>query len=217
MQTLTRGAATQMAREPERKRVVAFFDGQNLFHCAKRAFGYPTPNYDPAALAAFIVGRHPDWNLAEVRFYTGIHDAVASPFWNHYWSAKLAVMGAHGITTFSRTLRYNDQTVLLPNGANATVRVGQEKGIDIRIALDMVRMARAGVLDVILLFSQDQDLSEAADEVKAISREQDRWIKVACAFPQGLVKCRGVNGTQWIPIDRATYDQCLDPIDYRRK
>jgi hypothetical protein len=114
-----------------------------------------------------------------------------------------------------------DSPLPRPDGAasrwNQRGGVGQEKGIDIRIALDMVRMARAGVLDVVLLFSQDQDLSEAADEVKAISRDQDRWIKVACAFPQGAVKCRGVNGTQWIPIDRATYDQCLDPIDYRRK
>lgn len=206
-----------MATEPERKRVVAFFDGQNLFHCAKRAFGHPGPNYDPAALAASVVRRRPDWNLGEIRFYTGIHDAATNPFWNHYWSRKLAVMGTRGITTFSRTLRYHDQPVSLPDGTSTMVRVGQEKGIDIRIALDMVRMARAETVDVVLLFSQDQDLSEAVDEVKAISRDQDRWIKVACAFPQGAVKCRGVNGTQWIPIDRATYDQCLDPIDYRRK
>ena len=206
-----------MATEPERKRVVAFFDGQNLFHCAKREFGHPHPNYDPSALSEHVVRCHPDWDLCEIRFYTGIHDASVSPHWNHYWSAKLAVMGTRGITTFSRTLRYHNQPVPLPDGSRASVRIGQEKGIDIRIALDMVRMARSGALDVILLFSQDQDLSEAADEVKAISRDQDRWIKVACAFPQGAAKCRGVNRTQWIPIERATYDQCLDPIDYRRK
>jgi uncharacterized LabA/DUF88 family protein len=204
-----------MATEPERKRVVAFFDGQNLFHCAKRAFGHPVPNYDPRTLANRVVSRFPNWDLGEIRFYTGIHAASASPYWNHYWSAKLAVMGTRGITTFSRTLRYHDQAVPMPDGTMAKVRIGQEKGVDIRIALDMVRMAREGVLDVILLFSQDQDLSEAADEVKAISRDQDRWIKVACAFPQGPAKCRGVNGTQWIPIDRETYDQCLDPNDYR--
>lgn len=206
-----------MATEPERKRVVAFFDGQNLFHCAKRAFGHPIPNYDPGALAARVVGRHPDWDLTAIRFYTGLHDPSVNPHWNHYWAAKLAVMGTRGITTFSRTLRYHSQTVALPDGSRTSVRIGQEKGIDIRIALDMVRMAREGVVDVILLFSQDQDLSEAADEVKAISRDQDRWIKVACAFPQGVEKCSGVNGTQWISIDRATYDLCLDPVDHRSK
>jgi len=30
-------------------------------------------------------------------------------------------------------------------------------------------------------------------------------------------KRRGVNKTDWICIDRAMYDACLDPSDYRRK
>jgi hypothetical protein len=80
-------------------------------------------------------------------------------------------------------------------------------------------MARENRYDVALVFSQDQDLSEAADEVKAISAQQARWIKVACAFPVSptSVNCRGINRTEWIRIDRATYDACLDPNDYRLK
>lgn len=27
----------------------------------------------------------------------------------------------------------------------------------------------------------------------------------------------GINKTDWVKIDRATYDQCLDPRDYRPK
>jgi hypothetical protein len=30
-------------------------------------------------------------------------------------------------------------------------------------------------------------------------------------------KPRGINGTDWIKIDRATYDACLDARDYRPK
>lgn len=73
--------------------------------------------------------------------------------------------------------------------------------------------------DVALVFSQDQDLSEAADEVRALSIEQSRWIKVACAFPVSPTyeSRRGINGTEWIKIDRATYETCLDPNDYRPK
>jgi hypothetical protein len=40
-----------MSAEPALKRTVAFFDGQNLFHAAKTAFGYVYPNYDPFLLA----------------------------------------------------------------------------------------------------------------------------------------------------------------------
>jgi hypothetical protein len=42
---------------------------------------------------------------------------------------------------------------------------------------------------------------------------------MACAFPVSPVepKTRGINGTDWIKIDRVTYDACLDPRDYRPK
>jgi len=128
-------------------------------------------------------------------------------------------MGTRGIQTFSRALRYRNQTVRLPNGSVTTVLVGQEKGIDIRIALDVVRLARENRYDVALIFSQDQDLSEVAEEVRAISIQQARWIKVACAFPASPTagNRRGINGTEWITITRTTYDACLDPNDYRPK
>lgn len=200
------------------ERAVAFVDGQNLYYAAKKAFGYPYPNYDPKALAEQIAASR-GWSLSQVFFYTGIPDAGDNPFWSHFWTAKLAVMGTRGIQTFSRPLRYRNQTVQLPGGGTTTILIGEEKGVDVRLALDVVRMAREVRYDVALIFSQDQDLSEAADEVKAISIQQSRWIKVACAFPVSPARQnrRGVNGTDWIPIDRSAYDACLDPNDYRPK
>ena len=207
-----------MPVEPSVRRTVAFVDGQNLFYAAKKAFGHRFPNYDPKALADRIAqGR--GWTLSQTFFYTGILDRADNPFWNHFWTAKLAVMGTRGIQTFSRSLRYRNQTVRLPGGGATTILVGEEKGVDVRLALDVVRMARENRYDVALIFSQDQDLSEAAAEVKAISVQQARWIKVACAFPLSPTteNRRGINGTEWIQIDRATYDACLDPNDYRPK
>jgi len=97
--------------------------------------------------------------------------------------------------------------------------VGQEKGVDVRIALDIVRLALDDKYDVALIFSQDQDLSEAVQDVKKISILQNRWIKAACAFliSPTVQKTRGINGTDWIRVDRATYDACIDPKDYRPK
>ena len=128
-------------------------------------------------------------------------------------------MGTRGVETFSRTLRYHNQTVQLPDGRTSTVLVGQEKGIDVRIALDTVRLARENRYDIALIFSQDQDLSEVADEVRAISIQQARWIKIAYAFPVSPTSenRRGINRTEWIRIDRVTYDACLDTNDYRPK
>ena len=75
------------------------------------------------------------------------------------------------------------------------------------------------MFDVAVMFSQDQDLSEVAREIRDIVQRQGRWIKVASAFPVSPVSTnrKGINFTDWIPIDRATYDLCLDVCDYRPK
>ena len=207
-----------MPLEPGVKRTVAFVDGQNLFYAAKDAFGYEYPNFDPAKLAERVTSDL-GWTLTETRFYTGVPSVENNPFWNQFWMAKLAVMGTRGVRTFSRPLRYRSRAIALPDGTVNSLLVGEEKGIDVRIALDVVRLTREDHLDVALIFSQDQDLSEAVDEVRAISIQQNRWIKAASAFPVGLTypNRRGINGTEWVRIDRAVYDSCLDAFDYRPK
>ncbi|MEX0715468.1 MAG: hypothetical protein WD066_02730 [Planctomycetaceae bacterium] len=128
-------------------------------------------------------------------------------------------MGRSGIRTFSRHLKYRNQTVQVPGGGTTTVLVGSEKGIDVRLALDVVAACRDKRCDVALIFSQNQDLSEVSDEVRAISIQQNRWIKLACAFPISPTypNTRGIDKSDWIRIDRKTYDVCLDPRDYRPK
>jgi len=207
-----------MRIEPQTKRAFAFFDGQNLYHSVKEAFGYFYPNYDPMALTEKFC-RGEGWMLEKVHFYTGIPDENDNYFWHHFWKAKLASMGKCGIQTFSRPLRYRFQSVKLPDDKRVTILVGQEKGIDIRIALDIVRMARLNLYDVAFVFSQDQDLSEVADEVRNISRDQDRWIKVVSAFPVSptFKNQRGINGTDWVKFGKSLYDECLDAGDYRPK
>lgn len=208
-----------MPVEPGIKRVISFVDGQNLFYGVKKAFGYPYPNYDVACLSSAICKKQ-NWQLVQTRFYTGVPNADDKPFWNHFWSAKLAAMGRRKeIHVFSRPLRYRNQTITAFDGTTQTVLVGQEKGIDIRIALDIVRLAQENQYDVALIFSQDQDLTEAVEEVRLIATQQGRWIKLASAFPVSptITNSRGINQTDWIKIDRKTYDSCLDPRDYRPK
>ncbi len=160
--------------EPAVKRTVAFIDGQNLFHSVRESFGYTYPNFDVLALAKAICASQ-DWELVQVRFYTGIPDPSDDEFWNQFWVAKLRVMSWQGVRVFSRPLRYRNRRVRLPDGTEYTYLAGEEKGIDVRIALDVIRMAHHREYDVGLIFSQDQDLSEVAAEIRAIAREQDLW------------------------------------------
>ena len=206
-----------MPTEPATKRTVAFFDGQNLFHAAKEVFGYTFPNYDPPSLAARLCTKQ-NWCLHQVRFYTGVPDAGHDLFWHTFWSAKLAYMGKQpGVVVYRRALRYGPQEIKLGDGASVVLQVAREKGIDVRIALDVIRLCLDNMYDVALIFSQDQDLSEVAEEVREISVESNRWIKIASAFPvrPGGRNERGINKTDWIPIDRALYDSCIDQRDYR--
>lgn len=198
------------------KRTIAFIGGQDLYHAAKAAFGYTYPNYDVCKLSESICSRM-GWTLTQVRFYTGVPDKQDKPLWNGFWQNKLAMMGRQGVVIFTRPLRYRNKTISLPDGTQYSFLDGDEKGIDVRIALDIIRLAHKKEYDVALLFSQDQDMSEAADELRVISLEQNRWIKIASAFPDSPTceNHRGVNHTDWVRIGKAEYDACRDPRDYR--
>jgi len=208
------------ARHPQAvgARTIAFVDGQNLFYAAKDAFGYEYPNYDVLKLARRVC-YDKGWVLTETRFYTGVPAAEDSPFWSHFWQAKLAQMGRLNVVVYSRPLKYRNAVVKLPDGRAGTQLLGQEKGIDIRIALEMVCAAYEGRCDALLVFSQDQDLTEAVAEVRWVARQARREVRIACAFPDSPTSrnSRGIDKTDWIRIDRATYDDCIDTRDYRPK
>ena len=206
--------------EPPIKRVIAFVDGQNLFYAAKQAFGYDLPNFDIRTLSRKICEAKKRWELVHVYFYTGTHTKSHSPFWHGFWVSKLRTMSRQeNVTVFSRTLRYRQRRITPPGGTPFEYTYGDEKGVDVRIAIDVIRMAHKQDYDIAMIFSQDQDLSEVAKEIRSIAKEQKRWMKAVSVFPVGAsTKNRaGIAKTDWIEINKQTYDQCLDGRDHRPK
>jgi len=135
---------------------------------------------------------------------------------------RVAVMYAGRVVELGRrrrscNVRYREKEIRLGDGTTLRREVAEEKGIDVRIAIDLMRFALKDRYDVGLIFSQDQDLSEAAKEVRQISIEQKRWIKIVSAFPVAAAcrNRRGINETDWVERDRVLYDSCLDSRDYR--
>ena len=167
----------RVLQEPGSKRAIAFFDGQNLFHGARQAFGYSYPNYDPAKLALAVCTLR-GWKLQQSRFYTGLPSRILSPKWYWFWRRKLRAAARAGVHVYSRPLRYRKEVAT--NGV--VVQVAEEKGIDVRIAIDVLSCAIRGQCDGALVFSQDQDLSEVADEIRVVARERGCWLKIASAF-----------------------------------
>ncbi len=203
--------------EPDKKKVASFFDCQNLFKSAKKLWGYSYPNFNPIELAKLVISKHKNegWTLVSINIYTGLPALHIDPRWHHFWSHKLAAHKQDDtrVNTCTRPLRYSENSD--PQTGN---KIGREKGIDVRISLDMVRMARLEQYDVAVLFSQDNDFTEVAEEIRNIAKEKNRWIKIASAYPDELnKKLRGVAKTDWLPICKNEYDSCIDPGDYRQK
>jgi hypothetical protein len=122
-----------------------------------------------------------------------------------------------GVHVTTRSIRYRKQATVGPDGKEEIITTPQEKGIDVRLALDLVSLARKKQFDIAIIFSQDQDLQEVVQEIDEISKEQSRWIRITCAFPVGpnASSTRGIDKTDWFRMDQQFYDQCLDARDYR--
>ncbi|MDH0116788.1 NYN domain-containing protein [Rhizobium pusense] len=205
-----------MAVEVKKKHAMAFFDGQNLFQHAMHAFGHYHPNYDPIKLH-HAVCQQQGWVPNLTRFYTGVPNHAQNEMWAAYWSKRIMFMKTAGIHVTTRPLRYHREDSFDAAGTPTSIMTPHEKGIDVRLALDIVATARRQEWDVAIIFSQDQDLAEVVSEVRAVAKEQNRSVDICCAYPAGpnASSPRGVNNTQWIPMDETFYNACIDPTDYR--
>jgi hypothetical protein len=64
--------------------------------------------------------------------------------------------------------------------------------------------------DVAIIVSQDWDFGSAVRLAMAIARDQGCALAFESAFPYeaGKINPRGIPGSTWIHIDKATYDAC---------
>jgi hypothetical protein len=135
-------------------------------------FGYKLPNYDIKRLVEAVVNMVPGRQLATAHYYIGIPTRLDDPANNLWWTRKLAAMGRTGVKVETRPLKKRVLRIRLEGIANfdQTVPYLKEKGIVLKMGLDMVRMARSGSCDAVVLFSQDGDL------VEALSLGPLRWL-----------------------------------------
>jgi len=227
------GCESLVAGRPATPRVFVYIDGQNLFRSAHRCFNdvdVPYANYDPMALGRLAASWWPGCVLGEVRFYTGkpgmdIDDAER--YWAVFWTNKVNHFSGYRTPTrfvsFTRTLAYRFFRNRPPEG--------REKGIDVRLALDLLLGAIDDQYDIAVVFSQDKDLNEAVDSVHhertgVAGGRVGRWIHLESAFPipdASTVMSRtgnsidqmGLANTRWRKLDRATYRACRDTRDFR--
>jgi len=192
-------------------RTIVLIDGQNLYHLARIAWApvppagsspYSWPSYDVERLAASLVGRLSQRTLSEVRFCTGVPAPAVNQFWHNFWTNKCRRLRNQGVHVY--TGRVNS--------------AGQEKGVDVSLALDLMQATHERRYDAAIIVSEDADFGPAVRLAKNIAQSQKRYLLFESAFPvgPGSTSARGVPGTTWTHIDKATYDACRDPRDYRQ-
>lgn len=200
-------------------RTYVYVDGANLFNSAKRRFGYMVPNCDIAKLAKAVTNIALNRALAVIFYYIGVprleHDAS-----NHnWWQRKLSATGRTGVKVVRRNLKPRELKINLSGVVHheSTSRKLIEKGIDLRLGLDLVKHTRLNLFDLAIIFSQDGDLAEAVDDAYEIATEQHRTIAIECAFPvaAGHPPQYGIRRTTNREFDKVFYDACIDPTDYR--
>ena len=122
--------------------------------------------------------------------------------WYEFWNNKLRNLSQRGVYV-----------------CRGRVSNGQEKGVDVSLAIDLVQATHEARYDCAIIVSQDWDFGPAVRLAKTIAKTQQRTIEIESAFPvgPGSPSNRGVPGTKWIQIDKSTYDACFDPTDYRPK
>jgi uncharacterized LabA/DUF88 family protein len=211
--------AIPIAPAPAPSRVTVFIDGANLFNSAKRRFGYKEPNADIAKLAKAVVALKPNRKIEAIYYYIGVPRIEHDNRRHGWWDRKITAMGKLGVKTIRRHLKPRDLNIDISGVVHhkSTTMKLIEKGIDLRLGLDLVKYTLDQSFDIAIIFSQDGDLAEAVQDAFQIAAQQKRRIAIECAYPiDGFFPQYGINQATPIEFDRTVYDACLDPTDYNR-
>lgn len=151
------------------KKSFVFIDGNNLYHRIKSIADYyntetgkeySTLNFDFRGFCNFFKG---DTDLQEINYYVGQVRRSNEPKSMSMYAAQQKLAGYlqnDGINMiYGKLIKYGNPGVY------------HEKGVDVQIAVEMIRFARQKKFDIAYLVSSDSDLIPAVKEVKSFGRE----------------------------------------------
>lgn len=197
-------------------RTIVFVDYQNMYRSARDAFGWRAAgghfgNLRPLALANVMAQRDPRLEIAQVRVYTGIHTPQGNQAQYSMAQRRISAWVAEApdrVQVFPRPLRYSRDR---PQG--------QEKGVDVELAIDIVSLAIDDEFDALVLGSGDSDLVPALQFVAdrypekriiTLGYRAERGFEMeappALDLPRGTVERR--------TIDKRAFDQIADKRNF---
>jgi hypothetical protein len=193
------------------RRVAVFIDYQNCYGIARRSFcADDDPGIRghllPRALAHFLAGKSgASYELVFCGVYCGIASSEKEPRTFAARRKQAAAWEKAGATVLMRPLRYQGWPDERP----------REKGVDVRLAIDVVAKALAGDYDVAIIASCDTDLAPAVElllELKAKNGTPDAEL-IAWEGRQSKIGVAGHRMT-YREVTRSDFEAVSDPVDY---
>lgn len=192
-------------------RLAVFLDYQNAFGTARQCFctgpyARTDGQVDPVALGRLLAERrrHPSV-LSQVRVYRGSPDAghderTHGAFHRQFYAWTRDPL----VHVVARPLRYPAAWPAVP---------AQEKGVDVALAVDLVRLAINGEYDVAVVVSTDTDLVPALEAVLDLDGPR---VEVAAWRAKRANRRLSVGGDRpWCHfLGRDDYLAVRDPTDY---
>jgi uncharacterized LabA/DUF88 family protein len=149
------------------QRITVFVDYQNVHHSGHKRY-CPSGDemfkclLDPLKLAEAIVAQRPPGGVLEaIRVYRGRPDPRKEPTLASYNDRQFSEwIKEPRVLVKRRPLQYPQDW-----GAQTNVERPREKGIDVSLAIDLVRLAFERRFDVAVIVSRDSDLEPALEMV----------------------------------------------------
>jgi uncharacterized LabA/DUF88 family protein len=155
--------------------VVFFVDYENLRYTPKHAFGVEPSDIDPLKLAILVTSRRNiDSHVDHVRVYRGIARADMN---DSRASRDMAL-----VDRWKRDVRINPITRPLHYAWRNGVWSSFEKGIDVALAVDLMRFAHSNIEADVVVASRDSDLNPALEAFVEADHLRRR-IEVVSAKP----------------------------------
>lgn len=157
-----------------------FIDGNNFYFKLKELSSQLEGKF---SLLDFNFYKFSEWlvnpnELTEVRYYIGALKRQNNEKSERMYADQQKLIGKlqqQNISiTFGQLIQHPDKTF-------------HEKGVDVRIAVEMIRFARENAYDIAYLLSSDTDLVAAIEEVKSFGKKV-QYVGIAKGQSFGLTK-----------------------------
>jgi len=179
----------------------------------------------PLLLARALAG---DNELVEVRYATGIPSPEVDADRYQQQRRRHDLMVATDVVVLEKPLRYRwewsirDRDLGPPQKRQGDVtkaRVksryrGQEKGIDVWLALDALVMCVRDDLDCVIVATADSDMDLVRDYVRMVPGQEQTKVVQARVLNDTHELRQSPSWDETVAIDRAVFDECRDDFNY---